>query len=614
MIIPTRDRIPCITSILPSTTVHTRLLLVCGEVPHTAEGEVQITPHRRHIPTQKVAVRNNIFKALIPLCPGDNEIELLYYCRESRRPYSSLFYCTYIPLLQNPPLKLVIIVGSDSPGIYDDAPNAKHAPTLETAIKKLRFAGYMWAAYTALEMAAAGFDQRTFRLDEAWLPDSISNQCSSYTQTANIQVLRAKYTTAEIRDPDKAQQNKGAGAAGGLFDIALQTLSANPATNGPKEYVAAMFLDAHFDPTSGLITGHAALGGGTAQHSLAIFGSHSLFSWPTCLEELEDCLTDTRPVDRRHCGVDGEGRLYFAACTVGMGAMMHEVGHLFGCPHQESGVMLRDYPRIHRSLTALDPASADQVVGAGTCHWHRLDLLRFLSHPSFALPLDAAVVRDDSFSVLPSPAGLSITSRGTIAVIEYYSTGHEFPRGRVEVHDTHVFLPTAALRDVDRVLVLGTCPDLAVPDIKSLLTPLLIHGRTVWRSVTFGSRPGRPLCAVHVGSGVRHIEVFSGACLDGLVLHYRDPDGGQQVFGNRGGQRRVFELSEGEELVGLVVRSGEWVDGVQFLTNRQRSEFYGNRHGGSEHVVNCPPGHRICGFFGEVDAWVNKIGVLYLES
>lgn len=38
------------------------------------------------------------------------------------------------------------------------------------------------------------------------------------------------------------------------------------------------------------------------------------------------------------------------AANIGMGAHLHETGHLFGCPHQESGVMLRDYVTLNRSF------------------------------------------------------------------------------------------------------------------------------------------------------------------------------------------------------------------------------------------------------------------------
>ncbi|CAF1515620.1 unnamed protein product, partial [Rotaria sordida] len=67
--------------------------------------------------------------------------------------------------------------------------------------------------------------------------------------------------------------------------------------------------------------------------------------------------------------------------------MMHEVGHLFGCPHQRSGVMMRDYIRLNRSFCVTEPPGPP-ALNRAECSWHRLDLLRFRAHPCFALPND----------------------------------------------------------------------------------------------------------------------------------------------------------------------------------------------------------------------------------
>lgn len=586
---------------------------------------MQITPHKNHISAQSVSVRNSRFRALIPLSPGENEIELLYYCAVSGRPYSSWFYCTYSPLLHNPPLKLVIIVGSDSPCSYDEVPDPKNPSNLDTAIRKFRLAGYLWSAYTQCEMLNNGFGNRTFRLDEGWLLDNISNQAETFGNTAHIHVLRSKYTVAEIRDPSRAQQNPEASDANGLFDIALQALREHDATNGPKEYVAALFLDATYDRGNNLITGHAALGGGNGQHQLAIFGSQSLFSWPTCLEEIEGCFTDTTPVNTDYCGIDVEGRNYFTACNVGIGAMMHEVGHLFGCPHQEHGVMLRDYIRLHRSLTALEPDKANELVGDGTCHWHRLDILRFAGHPSFALP-DDLVMPGGGVSCLPIDNGLQITSLSGVRVIEIYKHGREYPVTWIETDDSTSFIIQAAeimarmgheateASSIKLNIIARNNESLEIHELASLLRSENVSGiGQVFKSPTLGIQDGE-FQQIYLPPNISDIRIFSGLCLDGLEFHSPQNQASQRViqsFGTQNGSPDDFTIARDEFLVGFTVRSGAWIDAIQVHTNKCSSPMYGSREGGSVTELRCPAGYRVCGIFGNIGQWVNKFGMMY---
>ncbi|BFZ57390.1 hypothetical protein PYCC9005_004442 [Savitreella phatthalungensis] len=635
---------PRIVSILPSSTVHTRLLLCDGEVPGAASGRVQIIPHNQHVASQSSFVSSDgKFIALIPLLPGDNEIQLLWQDDRSGQLHRGAFYVTYVPLLQNPPLKLVMIVAKDSPLVYDDAPNPRHPPTLETAIKKFRLAAYMWAAYTSKQMAANGFGERTFRLDEAWLPDSLSSQdvqSNIWRQTAKVLILRSKYTTAEIRDPKRAQQNKDAGAANSLFDIAIQTLEQYPETNGPREHVSAMFLDAHYEARQNLITGHAALGGGNSQYALAIFGSHLIFSWPACLEEIESCFLDTRDVDKRYCGIDGEGRKYFAACAVGIGAFMHETGHLYGCPHQESGVMLRDYPRLHRSFTTAEPQHVDSVVSRGVCDWHRLDILRFLDHPAFALPSDVRQPKG-SITSMATEEGVLVTCNSGLRCIELYLDGHEFPRAWIETNSKprliisenelrdciirrHGDSHDARTRKLRCNIMARTGEQVNLDDVGDLMRPVRLPGvggnkGKAFKSGWYGINDGK-YSEIFLPDEIELIRVWCGDALDGIEVFARSQQATDinvptvQLVGSRGGRPHDFFITPGERIASLNVRSGLWMDAVQFVTTRGRtSPWFGNTQGGSQHAIVCPEGYVICGIRGEVGDWLNKLGTFYTK-
>ena len=609
------DSTPRITSHPPHSQVHSRLLLVNGTCGTSADAEIQISFDHEIFPTQSFPVRAGKFKALIHLSPGENTIKLT--CFDGTREWVSSWPVTYTPLLQNPPLHLCIIVGSDSPLTYDDVPDAEHPANLDTAIKKLRLAGYLWQAYTASQMSSNGLGHRTFRLNEAPQPDTLSRSDQSHRDTATVQVLKSKYTTAEIRDPQRAQQNSSATDKNSLYEIALEAI--RPEFPGDRNYIAALFLDSHYE--NGLVTGHAALGGGsvTAQYSLGIFGSHSLFSWPTCLESVVPCFMDERNVDRNFCSVDGEGDQYWTACNVGIGAMMHEVGHSFGCPHQRSGVMMRDYIRLSRSFTVTEPPGPPALNGA-ECAWHRLDLLRFRAHPCYALPSDEAPGKDD-VHLFGVDEGVSVKSISGILVVEIFLEGDEFPKSWIEYVDqspSEVILTEDDLRSraagegkikINVIALNGSST--STDDITNLLqTEEVSQLGRVWKSSKLGEQGhGSPSAVLFPDEPLVNIRVHSGLCLDGLEFFTEQES---FLFGKQGGSPHDFSVESDEFITGFGVRSGAWIDAVQIITNKRASEWFGNVNGGGQHELMVPNNsYRVCGVYGEVQNWVMQIGLQY---
>ncbi|KAA8896382.1 putative peptidase family-domain-containing protein [Sphaerosporella brunnea] len=611
--------LPQITSHLPSSTVHSRLLLVSGIITApSASGDLWVTAHNYSFPAQSFPVRVSAFKALLHLSPGDNSITLDF--RPSSSPgvsQKSVFDVTYVPLLQNPPLHLAIIVGSDSPLRYDDVPNPAEPATLDTAIKKLRMAAYLWQAYTGAEMNAQGFGHRTFRLNEAWMPDTLSKVDSPRRSTARVTVLHSKYSVAHIRDPDRAQQNKNGKAASSLFDIALEAIRESPELRpgfGEKTHVAALFLDSTWDRARSLITGHAALGSQNVDGiALAIFGSHTLFAWPSYLEAVVPAFNDTRPVDTKYCAIDVEGKTYHMAANVGIGAMMHETGHLLGCPHQSSGVMLRDYTRLSRSFTALVPSSLPGP--ANECHWHRLDCLRFMRHPCLALPSDPPQIAG-CINVLPVPTGLLVTCPAPIMLIEFRNKGSEIASSTIEPprNQSSLVIPHAQLNNDCKLTLFSASPLVHERNIDSSAQLLRNCSRsdpalgTVFRTPLLGDGKGTFMRTL-LPYPVSCIRVFSGTALDGI--EFFTPDGRSALFGKRGGSPWDMPLLQGEQLVGLATRCGAWVDALSLVLDRRRSEFIGGNGGGVAEAI-VPAGARIVAVVGEVAQWVMGIGFEYV--
>ena len=295
-------------------------------------------------------VSDSHFKALVYLTPGPNRLRFdftspkLANGNTSNPIHSSYLTVHMVPPLNAPPLQLVILLGKDSPGTFDAVPARieREGNGLETAIRKFRMAAYLWQAFTAEQMARNRLGRRVFRLDEEWVTGTSNyrdRELGTMRSEAKIHVIRSSKTVAELRDPNIAQQNPSAKDRDGLLGIAAEAVRdyLKPLP-GQKHYVTVMLMDAHWDSGANLITGHAALQGNRGELHISIFGSQALQSYPTSIEEVVPAFSDCTPTDTNYVANDlNESGSSWEAANIGIGAQMHEVGHVFGCPHQENG-------------------------------------------------------------------------------------------------------------------------------------------------------------------------------------------------------------------------------------------------------------------------------------
>ena len=495
---------------------------------------------------------------------------------------------------------------------YDAVPERtqREGNGLDTAIRKFRMAAYLWQAFTGEQMYRNRFGRRCFRFEEEWQTGSLTCRDRDVGQMRNeakIHIIRSDKTVAEIRDLDIAQQYGPANRKGDLFTIATDAVKnyfkPMPAQ---KQYVSVLILDSHWDRNVGTIRGHAALGGGSGEIQLGIFGSQALQSYPASLEEVVPALTDCTRTDTNFVANDlNESGSIWEAANIGIGAHMHETGHLFGCPHQENGVMARDYVTLNRTFTCREPFSTRTrspgqrlCLPKDECGWHRLDCLRFRYHPCFRLPTDPPSNSDDSVQVWAVDNGnVMVTAATGITWIEIFAE-EERCKSHIEYTDGNgggapprqISLTEADIRSrlsEDRrgkklklEIFSGGQGSRVVEDFGQLAskhsTVKLPNGQLGFRgsklgfSQMEGSKPEELILqsAMSQTKLLVQVKVYHGFALDGIEFVYEDFT--SQLFGKRGGKEGGSKFDLGMSLT--------WC-----LTGRLRADGYCRHSTGRNH-------------------------------
>lgn len=618
------------------TTVYERMFLIHGTVSQNYTGTVVVQSYG--YPDQQWPVTQGYFKALLPLEPGPNRVAFLVFYGDRQQALNYVDF-TYIPLVQDPPVHFCLILGKDSKGTFDSPRYKKdrEGNSLDLAVKKMRLASYMMSAFTQEQMYRNGLGYRTFRPHEERQADSITNRDEEEERfTTKVHVVRCDKTVAEILDPDKAQQSHDGKDKGALFGIALDALRNYQPFVGKNINAACIFVDSHWDPDLKLIRGHAALGGGAGGIKLAIFGGHALHSWPSCLEEvvpsfMDDTRTDTSQVanDSNQSGTSWE------ALNIGMGAFMHEIGHLLGCPHQPSGVMLRDYITWNRTFMTREAFCArtkkpglSLCLPKDECGWHRLDVLRFKYHRSFRIPYDP-LIRDTSRpNLYPFFEGVFAKSDTGIYLVEIhvdnFSRGHfEYPTSPIKEillsEDRLLSQLPEKYRDRDkniklRILAVGG-EQIEIDNYRKFISESHFIEDGNSRSMLFkcnklGGDGGKEQVVVFPpDKKIIKVIVFSGRALDGIDFIFNDNS--VLTFGKHGGNPHEVNFSK---LEGFSARTGAWVDGLQVLSSNGKSPVFGNAKGGSRHEFVPPQGYDLAGVYGNVGAWVISFGIIYTNN
>ncbi|EFQ98252.1 hypothetical protein MGYG_01287 [Nannizzia gypsea CBS 118893] len=663
---------PRVLSISDNSWVNQKLLLLYGRIgdrdPQKSPLDGNITIHHLQdasFPSISWPVRASCFKALVHLVPGPNRIRLEYVSPKTAptaAPHTSWININYLPLANSPPLQLAILLGSDSQAQYDSAPN-KGANDLDNAVRKFRMAAYLWQAFTGEQMYRNNFGRRCFHFEEEWQTGSLSGRDTEngiMRSEAKVHIIRCDKTVDQLRALSTATTTED-----GLFKVAMDAVRKYfDLRPGEQRYVSALLLDTHWDNDTKSLTAHAALGSSQpADLKLALFGSHGLHSYPSCLQEIVPCFSDCARTDTAYvanhnneCGSNWE------TASSSLGRHLHEVGRLFGCNDSDSGIMGPDYLRFNRTFMTWEPYStrtkeqgARLLLQQDECRWNRLEALRFRFHPCFKLPTDPGCPSSDIIQ-LWSVDGDKIlaTSSAGIAFIEIFTSPQgDIPTSFIEYVDSsagnsgvpkeasfteaeiRAQLPDSARKSkIIRLRIYSGCLSVFTVADLSVLTAnkgkeWCVKIPTVTGSEQTNYLPYQlPGCLPGCLPGEKHevsfetnkpvtaLRVYAeekqgldvGAPLKSTIagIEFRYEDGSSQLFGSKGqgmiDDEYTIESRRGEMMMGFHLRADkDGVHGIGILTSfGRRSGIYGCSKATQGGTLVTPKGFRITGVTGTI--------------
>ncbi|CAM0135928.1 unnamed protein product [Umbelopsis sp. WA50703] len=635
----TKDMLsPQITNVADKDTVYQRILLINGRAGTTEnrfESTVTVVSHG--FPTLHWPCVDSHFKALVHLNPGPNTISFIFN-GPNGQTYTTHFHLTYIALTQNSPLYLVIMLASDSPATFDVPPEKRHENTLNVAIEKFRMCAYMWQAFMSEQFYRNGMGRRALRLDERTQPDTISAQDAGVLRhTAYVHVVRSKRSLKEWRDLKRAQQSPESNHGDqDLYSMFIDSLRDYGAPFDKPCTVAGLMLDSHWDTKVKVTRAHAALGGKAGDLALGIFGSHLLHAWPRNMEDIVPAFMNTTITDTRYVANDAnESGQWWKAANIGMGAMLHEVGHAHTLTHTATGIMSRGYNNWNRTFMVKEPGrSPIPPHDEEGSHWHRVDMLRLRFHPTFRIPQDGywAPKSDMGPSIVPlehskiaikAPAGLSMVE---LLVNGSYRTHFEWPKPSQQT--THYELDLDLCKKEARCgpqeklrIEATTCNSQTVvlEDADDFLRKHIVVlpnvPGIVFKSHELGQKGlggGHQSSVVLLQTPQRYITsiIFHhGGFFDGMIFQWND--GSRNALGQQGGGATEFKLKPGERIIKFIVRCGAWVDGLQVSTSMGRvTQWFGGTGGGLAEI-EAPDGHELVGLYATAGQWMDSFGIMY---
>ena len=112
---------------------------------------------------------------------------------------------------------------------------------------------------------------------------------------------------------------------------------------------------------------------------------------------------------------------------------------------------------------------------------------------------------------------------------------------------------------------------------------------------------------------IREITGREGSFIDQVKV--KTADGGSEQtspsFGGSGGHSYTWKVPNGEYISKLEYRSGSWLDGITFVTNKGNKSPHFGGNGGNGYTFDLPVGARLNGVFGYKQGYLKGLGFSY---
>lgn len=250
--------------------------------------------------TSEWPVVETIFRSLVMLTPGSNRIRL----SAADHP-DTVFHITHAPVHSSKRVRLLYVLASDSDGSFQAPPGEDN--DLASAVRRISVAGLLQQTAIAELLHQADMPRKTFQLE------------TNYDQSIDVGIIRLPMTLNQIYSLSELQI---------WLELDAFLRKSDPAWPDRK-YMAYLSMT-RFDPVSRSALAHTALGGG----NLALYGGGNLHTWPQSIDEIPRRFSDVRHVSDYGLFDDSSFRgTFWANFTTGLGASLHELGHVFGLSH-----------------------------------------------------------------------------------------------------------------------------------------------------------------------------------------------------------------------------------------------------------------------------------------